>query len=41
MDEEEFDQMVTEITREHYWPIMGEFRKKNGLSVVSGVRFHW
>jgi hypothetical protein len=41
MDEEEFDQMVTEITREHYWPILGEFRKKNGLSLTTGIRFRW
>ena len=41
MDDEEFGTMVAEITREHYWSILGEFRRKNGLSSVSGIRFRW
>lgn len=41
MDEEEVDQLVIDVTRECYWPIMGEFRKKSGLSLTRGFHFHW
>jgi len=41
LDEEYFDEMITDITKKHFYQTIAEFRKQTGQSSVPRIRMRW
>lgn len=41
MPDDEFDQLVAELTRDHFHECGAEFRRRYGLSTAPKIRMRW